>query len=141
MADKIISGLGFHHVALKVPNFEESLKFYTEGLGLTLYAKWGNSEKTIAMLDMGDGGILELFANGDEITEKNSGYLHLALKCDDVDAAYAHAIECGAKPFSAPKVVAVHSAPNDITLQCGFVIAPGGEQLEFFRIISAVPAE
>ena len=35
---------GIHHVALAVNNFEESYKFYTEGPGFTLYAKWGSPE-------------------------------------------------------------------------------------------------
>lgn len=31
---------GFHHVALRVPNFDEALAFYTKALGLTVRARW-----------------------------------------------------------------------------------------------------
>lgn len=124
---------GVHHVALAVNNFEESYKFYTEGLGFTLYAKWGGPEKTIALLDMGNGEYIELFSNGSGKEEQDSRYIHLAFKVDDVEAAYNKAIAAGAKPHILPKTVTVNSAPTNILINCAFVIAPGGEQLEFFK--------
>ena len=126
MANEIIKGMGFHHVALKAVNFEESLKFFTEGLGMKFYTQWGEGDGRIAMLDLGDGGILELFAGGAE--GPNTNYIHFAMKVDDVDAAYATAIAAGAKP---------KSAPVKLTLNCGFVYGPSGEELEFFRIVEA----
>lgn len=135
MANEIIKGMGFHHVALKAVNFEESLKFFTEGLGMKFYTQWGEGDGRIAMLDLGDGGILELFAGGAE--GPNTNYIHFAMKVDDVDAAYATAIAAGAKPKSAPKVVPLQSAPVKLTLNCGFVYGPSGEELEFFRIVEA----
>ena len=135
MANEIIKGMGFHHIALKAVNFEESLKFFTEGLGMKFYTQWGEGDGRIAMLDLGDGGILELFAGGAE--GPNTNYIHFAMKVDDVDAAYATAIAAGAKPKSAPKVVPLQSAPVKLTLNCGFVYGPSGEELEFFRIVEA----
>ena len=135
MANEIIKGMGFHHVALKAVNFEESLKFFTEGLGMKFYTQWGEGDGRIAMLDLGDGGILELFAGGAE--GPNTNYIHFAMKVDDVDAAYATASAAGAKPKSAPKVVPLQSAPVKLTLNCGFVYGPSGEELEFFRIVEA----
>ena len=135
MANEIIKGMGFDHVALKAVNFEESLKFFTEGLGMKFYTQWGEGDGRIAMLDLGDGGILELFAGGAE--GPNTNYIHFAMKVDDVDAAYATAIAAGAKPKSAPKVVPLQSAPVKLTLNCGFVYGPSGEELEFFRIVEA----
>ena len=131
MANEIIKGMGFHHVALKATNFEESFKFFTEGLGMKFYTQWGEGDGRIAMLDLGDGGILELFAGGAE--GPNTNYIHFAMKVDDVDAAYATAIAAGAKPKSAPKVVPLQSAPVKLTLNCAFVYGPSGEELEFFR--------
>ncbi len=135
MANEIIKGMGFHHVALKATNFEESFKFFTEGLGMKFYTQWGDGDGRIAMLDLGDGGILELFAGGAE--GPNTNYIHFAMKVDDVDAAYATALAAGAKPKSAPKVVPLQSAPVKLTLNCAFVYGPSGEELEFFRIVEA----
>ena len=134
MANEIIKGMGFHHIALKAVDFEASLKFY-EALGMKFYTQWGEGDGRIAMLDLGDGGILELFAGGAE--GANTNYIHFAMKVDDVDAAYATAIAAGAKPKSEPKVVPLNSAPVKLTLTCGFVYGPSGEELEFFRIVEA----
>lgn len=135
MANEIIKGMGFHHIALKAVDFDTSVKFYT-ALGMKFYTQWGEGDGRIAMFDLGDGGILELFAGGKE--GENTNYIHFALKVDDVDAAYDTAIAAGAKPKSAPKVVPLDSAPVKLTLNCGFVYGPSGEELEFFRIVEAV---
>ncbi|MGN1345358.1 MAG: VOC family protein [Eubacteriales bacterium] len=137
MANEIIKGMGFHHVALRAVDFEASLKFYTEGLGMKLYSMWGEGDGRIAMLDLGDGGILELFAGGTDEARSNPQYIHFALKVDDVDAAFETALQAGAKPKSVPKVVPLDSAPVKLTLNCGFVYGPSGEELEFFRILAA----
>ncbi|MBR4961200.1 MAG: VOC family protein [Clostridia bacterium] len=137
MANEIIKGMGFHHVALKALDFEAALKFYTEGLGMKFYTSWGEGEKKIAMLDLGDGGILELFAGAEGDESINNRYIHFAMKVDDVDAAYETALKAGATPKMAPKVVPVHSSPVDLTLNCAFVYGPSGEELEFFRILEA----
>lgn len=134
MANEIIKGMGFHHVALKAVDFDASKKFY-EALGMKFYTQWGEGDGRIAMFDLGDGGILELFAGGAE--GPNTNYIHFAMKVDDVDAAYETALKAGAKPKSLPKVVPLDSAPVKLTLNCGFVYGPSGEELEFFRIVEA----
>ncbi len=135
MSNKIIKGMGFHHIALLATDFEKSLKFYTEGLGMSLYTMWGEGEHRIAMLDMGDGSILELFAGGHDGERNNPQYIHFAMRVDNVDEAYATALAAGAKAKSAPKVVRVDSSPVSLTLNCGFVYGPDGEELEFFKIL------
>ncbi len=137
MANELIKGMGFHHVALKSADFDASLKFYTEGLGMKFYTAWGEGDGRAAMLDLGDGGILELFAGGTAEEQAAARYIHFAMKVDDVDAAYATALAAGAKSKSAPVVVPVGSAPVKLTLNCAFVYGPSGEELEFFRVVSA----
>ena len=136
MANDIIKGMGFHHVALKTADLDASIAFY-EKLSMKFYTSWGEGDGRIAMMDFGDGGILELFAGGNGDEQANPRYIHFALKVDDVDAAYATALEAGAKPKSAPKVVPLDSKPVKLTLNCGFVYGPDGEEVEFFRILSA----
>jgi glyoxylase I family protein len=134
--NKKIKGLGFHHIALKVKDFQKSCKFYTDGLGLTPVVGWGEGAGEIQMFDFGDGGILELFAGGGDDLSENGKWLHFTMHADDVDAAYAAAIAAGAKPLIEPKEVPLDSRPYKMTLRIAFVIGFDGEQLEFFKIVS-----
>lgn len=132
MANEIIKNMGFHHIALKAADFEKSLKMY-KALGMTEYARWGDIEKTIAMLDIGDGGKIELFSNGGDEFSENGKWNHFAMCVDDVEAAYNTALAAGFKPHIAPKVVPLNSAPKKISINIAFVIGPDNEQVEFFK--------
>lgn len=134
--NKIIKGLGFHHIALKVKDFKKSYEFYTNGLGMMPIVGWGSGDSEIQMLDLGDGGILELFAGGGDDLSENGKWLHFAMKVDDVDAAYSAAIAAGAAPLIQPKDVALDSRPYKMTIRIAFVKGFDGELLEFFKIIS-----
>ncbi|MBE6625578.1 MAG: VOC family protein [Ruminococcaceae bacterium] len=135
MANEIIKGMGFHHIAVKAKNYEESMKFYTEGLGMKFMTQWGEGDERIAMLDMGNGDIVELFAGGNDKESVDPKYIHFAMCVDDVDAAYEAALKAGAKPKTAPLVAPLDSAPIKLTLNCAFVYGPAGEELEFFKIL------
>jgi hypothetical protein len=100
---------------------------------MTEVVRWGEGEKLIVMLDVGDGGRIELFANGSDEFSENGKWQHFALCVDDVDAAYARAIAAGFAPHVLPKVVPLESSPDKVTINVAFVKGPDGEQLEFFR--------
>lgn len=135
MANEVIKGLGFHHTALRVADYEKSKKFYCDGLGMKLYSEWEEPGKTIAMLDIGDGSILEIFSGGNDRAAADPKFVHFAMKVDDTNAAYEAAIKAGAKTIMAPKIVPLDSRPKKMTLNCAFVAGPSGEELELFRII------
>ena len=132
MANDIIKGMGFHHIGLKAADFEKSLAFY-KALGLKEIVRWGEGEKTIAMLDLGDGGRIELFANGGDEYAVNGKWQHFALRVDDVEHAYAVAIAAGFQTKIAPKVVPLASKPQPMSINIAFVIGPDGEEVEFFK--------
>ena len=134
MSNEIIKGLGFHHIALKVKDFEKSAKFY-EALGFKMFTEWTNPGGNIRMYDIGDGGILELFSGGGDHLSENGKWIHFAMRTGDVEAAYATALAAGATPLTPPKTVDVDSSPVKITLNVAFVKGPDGEELEFFRMI------
>ncbi|MFA6947772.1 MAG: VOC family protein [Eubacteriales bacterium] len=133
--NKIISGLGIHHVALKVSDFERSFKFYTD-LGMTPAASWGEGDGRAQMFDIGDGAILEMFAGGGDSLQACGKFQHIAFRCDDIDAAYEKALSVGARPHIAPKDVALDSKPEKMVLHIAFVLGPDDEQLEFFSVKS-----
>ena len=132
MNNQVINGLGFHHIALKASDFDRSRAFYS-ALGMKETVSWGEGEKTIALFDVGDGGKIEIFANGGDEYSANGKWIHFALKCDDVDAAYAAALSAGATPMTPPRTVELASRPYLMTIRVGFVYGPDGEQIEFFR--------
>lgn len=133
MANDIIKGLGFHHIALKANDFEKSVEFY-KALGLKEMVGWGEGDKRIAMFDLGDGGRIELFAGGNDADFPAEGkYMHFAMCCDDVDEAYKIALSAGATEYKPPKTVPLDSYPEKIAIRIAFVLGPSGEQLEFFK--------
>lgn len=133
--NKKISGLGFHHIALKVKDFEKSRDFYVNGLGMTPIVGWGEGEGEVVMLDLGNGDILELFAGGGDHLASNGKWLHFAMTVDNVDEAYATAIAAGAESLTPPKTVPLDSKPYKMTLRIAFVKGFDGEELEFFTIV------
>lgn len=131
-----IPGLGIAHLALKASDFEKSLAFYRDGLGMTPYLSWGEPGKRIQMLKFGGGaGILELFEAPNEQLPDMGRYIHFAYSVENVEKAYETALAAGAKPLTPPKSVPLNSEPRRVTLNIAFVYGPDNEQIEFFKEI------
>ena len=132
MSNDTLTGLGFHHIALKCNDIEKSLTMY-RALGMQEVLRWGEGEKLIVMLDVGDGGRIELFANGSDAFSPMGKWVHFALKAADVEAAYETALAAGFRSKTPPKVVPLESKPYKTSIHIAFVIGPDGEEVEFFR--------
>lgn len=134
-----LSACGYHHIALRARDFEKSFAFYTEGLGFVPAHQWGEGAGRIALLDMGDGNYLELFASAPGQTPplSNGGgdipaawpYFHLALRSIDIDGDIEKVRALGCPITVEPKSVPV----NGKTIRVGFFLGPDGEVLEFFQ--------
>ena len=130
--NKVIGGGGFHHVAIKVADFDKAVRFYTEGLGFVPAARWGEGDGRAILMDTGDGNFFELFAGGKPPAETVGPYTHVALRSDNVDAAIARAKAAGAVVTMEPRDVDIPSTPP-LPVRIAFCTAPGGEVLEFFH--------
>lgn len=128
-----IGGGGFHHIAMRVKDFDASVRFYTEGLGFRKGISWGEGAKRAIMLDTGDGNYVELFAGGTDAPKPEGAILHFALRTTDCDAATARAREAGAGVTMEPKDVDIPSAPNSTPVRIAFCKGPDGEIIEFFQ--------
>jgi glyoxylase I family protein len=126
-------GGGFHHVAIKVRDFDASLRFYTQALGFREKIRWGQGDARAAMLDTGDGNYLELFAGGSSEPKPEGALLHLALRTTDCDAALAHARAAGAQVTMEPKSLTIPSTPSPTPVRIAFCKGPDGEIIEFFQ--------
>ena len=103
---------GFHHVALRVRDFDASLRFYMQGLGLTQKVSWGQGNERAAMLDAGGGNCIEVFAGGGE-PRPEGAYLHLAFSASDCDSALAAARAAGATVTKEPETIRMQSVPPE----------------------------
>ena len=123
---------GIHHVAMKcqgLEEFEKTIHFYRDILGLAEIRRWGSGEKTAVMLDTG-AGLLEIFANG--VDRLGAGALrHIALAVEDTDVCIEAARAEGYEITMEPTDLVIQSNPP-YPARIGFCIGPVGEELEFF---------
>jgi len=134
MANEKIPGAGSHHIALFSANFDASVKFYTEGLGMRPVAFWGEDTKRAALLDIGDGSHVEIFANGTAQPQQNERFVHFAIRTTDPDAAFAAAIAAGAREKMPPTTLAIPAEPP-MPVRIAFVFGPDDEVVEFFQVL------
>ena len=140
MSNDIIKGLGYAHMAIAAKDFDKSLTFY-KALGMKVYTQWGEGDSRIALLDTGNGDLVELFAQPDLNTGKaatpadGNPFLHFAFSAQNVDEAYRIALEAGATPLKPPMEMPLKSHPVCLTLRIAFVKGPSGEELEFFKTV------
>lgn len=125
---------GFHHLAMKTHDFDASVDFYTEVLGLARGAAWGAPGSRAVMLKTGDGSHLELFerAPGKGETEELHPLLHFALRVADCDAVLERVRETGAEITTDVKNVDIPSDPV-YPVRIAFFRGPGGEIVELFQ--------
>ena len=95
-------------VALTVKEFERSVKFYCEGLGIEPAALWNNGAGHALVLDMGKA-TLEIFDEAQaetidqlEAEKRISGQIRFALQVPDLKAAMERLLAHGAILIHAP---------------------------------------
>ena len=123
---------GIHHVALKcngTAEFEKTLDFYQNTLGLEPVRSWGEGENAGAMLSTGDG-LLEIFASGKPLPQGT--IRHFALQTERVDDCVAAVRKAGYAITVEPKDIVIASNPP-FPARIAFCIGPVGEEIEFFQ--------
>ncbi len=123
---------GFHHVAMKVKDFDATCSFYVEGLGFALKRSWQRNGIGGALVDTGGGNYLEISGGGPDKTSQNSTFLHIAVRVADCDAATERARSAGGEITVEPKDVVIPSDPP-LKARISFCQGPDGESIEFFQ--------
>jgi glyoxylase I family protein len=136
---------GFHHVAIRAVDFDETIRFYTEGLGFRVHYRFSVPERIdrAAFLDAGDGRFIEVFGQGSTVQaegrrrfpnedQTEGAVLHFCLRVADVEASYANALAAGAQSRVAPRTAQLGTDPL-VEVRIAFVTGPNGEVIEFLR--------
>lgn len=123
---------GFHHLAIRVKDFDASVKFYTEGLGFKPRLSWGEGDKRAILLDTGDGNYIEIFAGGSQEEKPEGAWLHVAFRTDDCAAALESAKAAGAEVTMEVTDVTLGNNPF-IDARIAFFKGPDGEIIELFQ--------
>lgn len=123
---------GFHHVAMKVFDFDKTVAFYTEGLGLEKGISWGEGDQRAVMIDIGGSNYLEIFAGGKKVENEEGIITHIALKSNNCDKDLKRAVKAGA--IVTLEATNVDIASNPIKpVRIAFCKGLGGEIIEFFE--------
>ena len=131
---KTLHTKGVHHIALKAQGkeaFDRLMHFYRDLLGMTVVRTWGEGDSSAAMLDTGDGTMLEVFANAPD-TLGMGALRHLAFATDDPDACIEAVRAAGYTVTMEPKDIVIPSMPP-YPARIAFCIGPVGEEVEFFQ--------
>ena len=95
---------------LTVPDFDEALAFYRDGLGLEQIADWSGEDGRVILLEAGHA-TLELFDERQaesvdriEAGRRVSGHVRLAIEVDDLDRTQQRLVGAGAEVEAAPVV-------------------------------------
>jgi len=133
--NKAIAGLGTHHIAVQTRNWDESVTFYTDVMGMEKIAQFVSAERRIALFDIGDGSHMELFeptANspkaGDEAV--NDPVTHIAFTTTDIEAAVERVREAGMVITTEIKTLDI----GHLNITIAFFKGPSGEIIEFFQV-------
>lgn len=124
------------HTMIRVRDAEASLRFYCDGLGMTVLDRHDFEQGRFSIIFLSYAGYrdgpaaLELTYNWDHSADYShgSGYGHVAIGVPDVAAMYERLPNYGGRQVTAPKVM-MPGAP-----QLAFVKDPDGYAIELIQI-------
>lgn len=135
-----LGGGGIHHVAIEAAGFEESVRFYTEGLGFVERLRFAEEGHTVALLDSGDGTYIEIFSPSEAGPRQMGGakpdgpaLFHFALRVEDCDEATERARNAGAEVAEEPTDTTLEGDPP-VDCRYSFVRGPSGEAVELIAV-------
>lgn len=132
--NQVMPGLGSHHIAVQTQDYEASIAFYTEVMGMSQAVEFSAGGRRICLLDIGDGSCLELFeplpgsqpdgdADGDVL-------FHFALTTTDIESALERVRAAGMEITVELRTAKLGS----LNVSIAFFKGPGGEVVEFFQV-------
>lgn len=134
-----ILGGGLHHVAVRTSDLDQSVKFYTEVLGMHVVTAFKPDERRFVHLDTGDGSLLELMQDDQPIepAQERGVHWHLCFGTTRIEQVMA-AVEAAGMQVTVPvkAVILTNTAadpPTPMPVKVAFFIGPSGELVELFQ--------
>lgn len=127
--------IGFHHIAIKAINFEQTVEFYKNAFNMSIKMEWGEGDSRSAMLEFSDGECIEIFSLGDTQTPQGK-WLHVAFNVDSTQELFESAINAGAKVKMPPTEIDLQTSNGVVKIKIAFVEGLNGEELELFEYIN-----
>ena len=124
---------GFHHTAIRSTDFDASVGFYENVLGLKRRISWGEPGKRAIMIDAADGNYVEIFESSESLRGNEATILHFALRTDDCSAMLEVVRKSGAEVTMEPKEVTIDSHVGPVPVKIAFFKGPDGEIIELFE--------
>ena len=130
----VIPGCGLHHVAVEARDWDATLRFYKDALGMPIVADFSSPQRNVVLVEMGDGGCIEILGPTEDTPKAgtapaNYPVTHLALTTTDTGACLERVRQAGYEVIRGPMDVNLGS----MTATLGFVKGPNGEVIEFFQ--------
>ncbi len=124
-----------HHIAVQTRDWEASLRFYRDTLGMVVAHEFGSPERKVWLLDMGDGSFMELFQPKADTAAPgspapNDPVFHFALTTTDTRAITEHVRQAGYEITMEPKDLDL----GTLQVTISFCLGPNGESVEFFQV-------
>ena len=132
--NKVIAGLGSHHIAIQTTDYEASVRFYTEIMGMTEVVGFETGGRRAVILDIGDGSHMELFEPipGTQPSNDANGNIvfHFALQTTDIKAALERVRAAGMEVTVELKTADL----GPLSVSLAFFKGPSGEVVEFMQV-------
>lgn len=120
---------GTHHICLNLRDkeeFRQAFDFYHNVLGMEVVRSYDG----FAMLDTGDGTVMELYIGAR--TEGKGSIDHFALRTNDLDACVAAVTAAGRPITDGPRETTLPTTPP-YPIRIAFTVGMLGESIEFFQ--------
>ena len=118
-----MAGLGTHHIAVQTQDYQASIAFYTEVMGMVQTAEFSAGGRRICLLDIGDGSHLELFEPLPGTTPSGDAdgnvVFHFALATSDIEAGLERVRAAGME-------ITVELKTGDLAAKCQYRVFQGG---------------
>lgn len=130
---KLIQGI--HHVAIRptTQNYQRTISFYTEILGLEIINRWGTEEKPKCMISTGDNSCIEVLSGGKSDDLGEGAHSHLAFQTQSLEELVERVRSAGYEITTEPMEIVIEGA-KPIPATIAFCKGPVSETIEFFQV-------